>query len=244
MALIFTLTPAARAEEIGNGIEVRVIDGWRYAFNSDGSPAHGWLQIGDSWYFAGTDGGFIHGDHSISGKAYTFAADGTYVCEGVHRDGFDDDIYTLAVINTAEHWDLYELALALVNEERAKYGLDPLRLDRHLCVIATYRVYHMWKYNYAGHQYPAGVSQKQLCADRYFGKTLLIAEGFNHREAPPNDTFHQYRTPEEQIRIFHESLVNSPPHHVLMLEPTDTAAGFGLYFNNTRELFVQLFAEL
>ncbi|MBQ7558504.1 MAG: hypothetical protein IJT00_10645 [Lachnospiraceae bacterium] len=243
MALSFVFVPAAKAETAADGIEIRVIKGWRYAFNADGTPAYGWIQDGGSWYFAGPGGGFVYGDYSVDGKAYTFSDDGTYVCEGVHRDGFEDDLYNTAVINVSKYWDCHCLALDLLNEERARNGLAPLRLDWDLCILANYRACHMLKYNYADHYDDNGVAQAQHIADLYYGRQVRISENLNRRfgdDGPIPDP----RSPVDQVRKSQVALINSPPHHVLMLDPKDTAAGFGLGYSPTRELFVQLFAEL
>ena len=244
MALSFAIAPAARAEAAANGLEVREINGWRYAFNADGTPAYGWLQIGENWYFAGRGGGFLHGDHAIEGKAYTFASDGTYVCEGVHRDGFEDDIYNLAVINVMKYWNYYQLALDLLNEERASNGLAPLRLDRHLCVIATYRANHMWKHNYEDHIFPEGNIGPEEMVNMYFGRKVRSAENINRRIARDVSVILDPRTPEEIVRKSQVALLNSPHHHVLMNDPADTAVGIGMHFTPSREMFIQIFAEL
>ena len=243
-ALSLAAAPQVQAAEIGYGITVREENGWKYAYDASGSPFTGWFQIGDSWFFSGIGGGIVTGERGIDGKAYTFASDGHMISEGVHRDGFEDDIYNMAVVKTDEYWSYYQLALELLNMERASNGLAPLRLDRNLCVIATYRANHMWKYGYAGHRDAAGNKYHSLAAQQYFGTFVYTAENINHREADPDPVITDPRTLPEQVRKSQIALVNSPPHRKLMNDPKDTAAGFGIYSSPSRELFVQIFAEL
>lgn len=233
-----------QAAETGYRITLREIDGWRYAYDSAGNPFTGWFQIGDAWYFSGIGGGIVYGDRGIDGKAYTFASDGTYVCEGVHRDGFEDDIYNMAIVKTDEYWSYYAQALDFVNAERASNGLAPLRLDRDLCVIATYRACHMGKYGYSGHYDASGKGYYTAAAKQYFGRHVLISENIDNKEAEHGPTLVRQLTPDIQVREAHASLLTSPPHKKLMNDPTDTSAGFGLYSSPSRVLFVQLFAML
>ena len=243
-ALSLATTPQVQATETGYGITVREENGWKYAYDASGSPFTGWFQIGDSWFFSGIGGGIVTGERGIDGKAYTFASDGHMISEGVHRDGFEDDIYTMAVVKTDEYWSHYQLALELLNMERTSNGLAPLRLDRDLCVIATYRANHMGKYGYSGHYDASGKGYYTAAARQYFGRYVPISENIKNKKAAHGPTLIRQLTPDNQVREAHASLLTSPPHVKLMNDPTDTSAGFGIYYTPSRELFVQLFAEL
>lgn len=243
-ALSLTAAPRVQAAETGYGITLREQNGWRYAYDASGSPFTGWFQIGDDWYFSGLGGGIVVGERGIDGKAYTFASDGRLLCEGVHRDGFEDDIYNMAIVKTDEYWSYYDQALQLLNMERASNGLAPLRLDRDLCVIATYRANHMWKYNYAGHYDAAGNKYYVLAVRQYFGRNVPNSENIDHKEATHGPTLVNPQPLHEQVRDGHASLLSSPRHRKLMNDPRDNSVGFGIYCSESREIFVQLFAEL
>ena len=122
--------------------------------------------------------------------------------------------------------------------------LAPLRLDRDLCVIATYRANHMGKYGYSGHYDASGKGYYTAAARQYFGRYVPISENINNKKAAHGPTLIRQLTPDNQVREAHASLLTSPPHVKLMNDPTDTSAGFGIYYTPSRELFVQLFAEL
>ena len=122
-ALSLATTPQVQATETGYGITVREENGWKYAYDASGSPFTGWFQIGDSWFFSGIGGGIVTGERGIDGKAYTFASDGHMISEGVHRDGFEDDIYNMAVVKTDEYWSHYQLALELLTERKSILSL-------------------------------------------------------------------------------------------------------------------------
>jgi uncharacterized protein YkwD len=131
--------------------------------------------------------------------------------------------------------DLRELALKLVNEERASHELPPLRLDGQLTRAA--QADDMLERNYYSHNSPEGVtvSGRYVAAGGY--AWLLTAENIAKCEGckPP--------ITEDYVRQMHEGWMNSPGHRANILREGLTGFGYGLVIGKGDMLYaVQTFS--
>ena len=117
--------------------------------------------------------------------------------------------------------------LQLVNEERAKAGLDPVELDPELRAVARAHGEEMFRLGYFAHESPVTGSP----ADRLIDAGILyLSSGENLAYAP-------------SVEVAHEGLMNSPGHRANILSPVFTRLGVGVVRSERRGLmFAQEFA--
>jgi len=117
--------------------------------------------------------------------------------------------------------------LRLVNAERAKIGLSPLRADFDLAAVAGAHGDEMFRLGYFAHDSAVTGSP----GDRIAAADIqAIATGENLAYAP-------------SLRVAHEGLMNSPGHRANILNAGFTRLGIGVVRSENRGLmFVQEFA--
>lgn len=117
--------------------------------------------------------------------------------------------------------------LKLVNAERAKYHVAPLKIDSRLNTSAQEKANQEVKYNYFGHMYK-GVFTGQQFIDQT-GITCTI------------DSENLDRTNSGAITSqgYVESWMGSKPHREALLSPRYTLTGFGIAGNEAVEHFCE-----
>lgn len=225
--------------------EFKEIGGQIYHFSNYGIMDTGWRYIDEHWYFFAASGNMLTGEQLVESKAYTFDCTGKMLYEGIHRNGFEDELLTEAFIKTQMNWQESLYALELVNQERARLGIAPLALDFDLSVVATYRCLHMNRYNYYDHKY----NNEYACDVNwatYSGKSVILSENLHiyGDERNPNNGIINTETPREYTNKAHIELVNSPGHYKNMTDPLDVRVGIGFYRNSyrTRDYSTQLYS--
>ena len=103
--------------------------------------------------------------------------------------------------------------LALINAERARFGLPPLRLDPTLSYLARLKSQDMVSLNYFGHYsptygYPYYMEYRAGIRARYMGAENIAAAG--------------------SVTMAHYLLMASPGHRRNILEPRFTDVGLGV----------------
>lgn len=121
--------------------------------------------------------------------------------------------------------------LALVNAERAKYGVAPLTEDTRLDQSAQMKANDEVKYNYFGHISPAdspnaGKNSHDFIASTSIG-CLDSSENLTEN-THVNDAQHAVA-----------AWINSPSHHAAMIDPKYTLTGFGIGNDQIVEHFCQ-----
>jgi uncharacterized protein YkwD len=101
--------------------------------------------------------------------------------------------------------------LALVNDERTKRGLKPLRMDERLREVARRHSRDMLRRGYFGHLSPEGVSPFERMTE---GGVRYLAAGENLALAPT-------------VEIAHAGLMQSPGHRANILQPHFRRIGIG-----------------
>jgi uncharacterized protein YkwD/uncharacterized membrane protein required for colicin V production len=99
--------------------------------------------------------------------------------------------------------------LALLNDERTRHGLQPLRLDERLRDVARRHSRDMLRRGYFGHLSPEGVSPFERMTR---GGAHYIATGENLALAPT-------------VEIAHAGLMQSPGHRANILQPRFSRVG-------------------
>jgi len=117
--------------------------------------------------------------------------------------------------------------LSLVNAERAKHGVAPLKEDARLDASAQMKANDEVAYNYFGHVSPHDGKQGYL----YINDVGIncTSDSENIRE---NGTIN---TSAAAV----EAWINSPPHHAAMIASKYTLTGFGINGNQIVEHFCQ-----
>ncbi|GAB6274321.1 MAG: hypothetical protein STSR0004_11840 [Peptococcaceae bacterium] len=116
--------------------------------------------------------------------------------------------------------------LNLVNAQRAKYGLIPLKVNPDLTRVARLKAKDMLENNYFSHTSPTYGSPFSML--RQFDISYRIAAE-NLAGAPT-------------VEIAHESLMNSPGHRANILNPDLTNIGIGVVSGSIYgKIFVQMF---
>jgi uncharacterized YkwD family protein len=114
----------------------------------------------------------------------------------------------------------------LVNVQRAKYGLTPLKINADLIQAARLKAKDMVENNYFSHTSPTYGSPFNML--RQFGISYRTAAE-NLAGAPT-------------VEIAHESLMNSPGHRANILNPNFTDIGIGVISGSIYgKIFVQMF---
>lgn len=108
--------------------------------------------------------------------------------------------------------DLEAAMLQLVNEERAKEGLPPLKADPELAVVARAHSRDMFARGYFAHLTPEGKAP----GDR------IRAAGVRYTVAGENLALGQ------TLKICHKGLMNSPGHRANILHPSYGRLGIGI----------------
>ncbi len=117
-----------------------------------------------------------------------------------------------AVKNAPPREDLELEMLVLINNERKKEGLAPLRLDRELIPVARAHSRDMFARSYFSHISPEGESPFDRIRK---AKVPFIAAGENLALA-------------QTLRIAHQGLMESPGHRANILRPTFGRVGIGI----------------
>ncbi len=114
----------------------------------------------------------------------------------------------------------------LVNAQRAKYGLTPLKVNADLTRVARLKAKDMLENNYFSHTSPT------------YGSPFNMLRQFDI----------SYRTAAENlagaptVEMAHESLMNSPGHRANILNPNFTDIGIGVISGSVYgKIFVQMF---
>ena len=118
--------------------------------------------------------------------------------------------------------------LVLVNQERAKVGAKPLKIDPAIVPVARAHSRDMWERGYFSHTNPDGESP----ADRMRkGGVKFLVAGENLALAPTTETAHQ-------------GLMNSPGHRRNILDPQFSRVGIGVIDGGIYgKMFTQNFAD-
>lgn len=103
--------------------------------------------------------------------------------------------------------------LILINAERAKYGIEPLKMNSTLCTLAATKSQDMVEKNYFSHQSPTYGSSFSLL------KTYHI----NYNCAGENLSIDKY------VDYAHTALMNSEIHRDNILNPSFKEIGIGIY---------------
>jgi len=112
--------------------------------------------------------------------------------------------------------------LALVNQERAAAGLDPVRADPELAAVGRAHSEEMFRLGYFAHDSPLTGSP----GDR------LAAAGVPHLLAGENLAY------APTVAIAHEGLMNSPSHRANILNPAYARLGVGVVRSPNRGLMI------
>jgi len=117
--------------------------------------------------------------------------------------------------------------LELVNQERAKVGAAPLKLDERLNASAQEKADDMQNRDYYGHVSPEGVHGYSLAENRTKGSCGLVGENIikNRYDANSQNTINGW--------------MNSEPHRKAILDSRYTKTGFGI----SKGSIVQHFCE-
>ncbi|AEG13723.1 Sporulation uncharacterized protein YkwD [Desulfofundulus kuznetsovii DSM 6115] len=116
--------------------------------------------------------------------------------------------------------------LQLVNQERARYGLAPLKVNMELVKVARLKAKDMVEKDYFSHTSPTYGSPFEMM--RQFGITYRYA-GENLAGAPT-------------VEIAHENLMNSPGHRANILNANFKEIGIGVVPSpRYGKIFVQMF---
>lgn len=118
--------------------------------------------------------------------------------------------------------------LSLVNAERAKHGVAPLKEDARLDASAQMKANDEVAYNYFGHVSPHDGKQGYLYINDVDINCTTDSE--NLTENLPN-----VNTAQQAVY----SWIQSPPHHAAMIEAKYTLTGFGIAGNEIVEHFCQ-----
>jgi uncharacterized YkwD family protein len=114
----------------------------------------------------------------------------------------------------------------LVNQERAKYGLAPLKVNMELVRVARLKAQDMVENNYFSHTSPTYGSPFEMM--KQFGISYRTA-GENLAGAP-------------SVEVAHQSLMNSSGHRANILNPSFTQVGIGVVEGSAYgKIFVQMF---
>jgi uncharacterized protein YkwD len=108
--------------------------------------------------------------------------------------------------------------IGLVNEERTRAGIKPLKFSPRLAVIARGHSYDMAMRHYLAHSSPEGVAP----ADRITGV------GIGYRVVGENIYMDDYRDPREMPRRAMEGWSRSPEHRANIVSGEFTETGVGI----------------
>lgn len=128
--------------------------------------------------------------------------------------------FTIADAPTAP--ELEQQMLVLVNEERAKAGLDPLTFDEQLTDVARQHSLDMFARGYFAHDTPEG----RTPFDR------IDAAGITYGTAGENLAL------APTLSLAHRGLMNSPGHRANILRPEFGRVGIGIIDGGVRGLMV------
>jgi uncharacterized YkwD family protein len=103
--------------------------------------------------------------------------------------------------------------LILINAERAKYGIQPLKMNSTLCRLAVIKSQDMVEKNYFSHQSPTYGSSFSLLKSYYI----------NYNCAGENLSIDKY------VDYAHTALINSKTHRDNILNPNFREIGIGIY---------------
>lgn len=118
--------------------------------------------------------------------------------------------------------------LTLVNAERAKNGVAPLKEDVRLDASAQMKAQDEVTYNYFGHISPHDGKQ---------GYLYINDVGINCKTDSENISRGNDGIPTAKQVV--DGWINSPPHHQAMIDPRYTLTGFGIDQNQVVEHFCQ-----
>jgi uncharacterized protein YkwD len=124
--------------------------------------------------------------------------------------------------NAKERPDLEEKMLVLINEERIKSGLKPLKADPEMRVVAIKHSADMFARGYFSHQTPEKKDPFDRMKDEHVsfltaGENLALARNLN---------------------MAHEGLMNSPGHRANILHPAFRRVGIGILDGGIRGIMV------
>jgi uncharacterized protein YkwD len=117
-----------------------------------------------------------------------------------------------SVVEAPPRPELEAQVLALVNEERARHGLNPLQADPELTEVARAHSRDMLARSYFSHVTPEG---RKLGERMQAGKVSYLLAGENLALA-------------QTVPIAHRGLMNSPGHRANILRPQFGRLGVGV----------------
>ena len=176
----------------------------------------------------------------VQTEVYAIFSDGsrelayTYSDESIDVSGYnatDDDLKAESQENAVKYRDYAQKVLKLVNDIRAKAGVEPLVLDDNMCKAASMRAIEMNYANYFEHRRANGDSCFSVLP--YFGVSSSMS-GENIGAG--------YGSPEEVV----EGWKNSPGHYANMTEASFKKLGVGyssVGIGDYGTYWVQLFTD-
>lgn len=138
--------------------------------------------------------------------------------------------------DSADHQELRERALTLVNKSRQENGLPALTLGDALNEAAARHAEDMAERDYYAHTSPEGDTVRDRFRDAGGSRWQLVAENIalcRACEAPPTIA---------DVEEFHEGWMNSPPHRENILTSGLDGFGYGIVAQDDRIYAVQTFA--
>ncbi|WP_425447169.1 CAP domain-containing protein [Dethiothermospora halolimnae] len=176
-------------------------------------------NINSNSYYIKSYNPYSYGSKSYSlndakNKSYSISPDGESNANNNNEINQDSQLQ----ISTKER-----ILLDLINQEREKRGLNPLKIDKTLFEVAQTKSEDMYNNNYFSHTSPT------------FGKTysLIREKGVKYIRSGENigRTYSVYRA--------HNGFMNSEGHRANILNPNFTHIGIGIKGNYYTEVFIQ-----
>lgn len=126
--------------------------------------------------------------------------------------------------------------LALVNAERAKHGVAPLKEDPRLDASAQMKAQDEVTYNYFGHISPSSSPNAGKNSHDYIASTGIVC-------VDTSENLVEYGTignsSEQSAEAAVGDWIDSPPHHQAMIDPNYSLTGFGIDSKQIVEHFCQ-----
>jgi uncharacterized protein YkwD len=136
------------------------------------------------------------------------------------------------------------LFFALVNEDRAAYGLPPLAKDERLMALARWRSADMVNRDYYSHTIPGRSCYRNLCYEQG-GDVFRVVNDLRIAWLVVSENITWPGGPDERVALNAEySLMHSASHRAAILDPDHTHLGVGIAQGaDGRTLFTQLFIQ-
>lgn len=122
--------------------------------------------------------------------------------------------------------------LKLVNQERAKHGVAPLKEDPRLDASAQMKANDEVAYNYFGHISPANSPYAGKHGYEFINYTGIKCTS-------DSENLSRVNVSDITSELHIKGWINSPAHHAAMIDPSYTLTGFGINGNEAVEHFCQ-----